>query len=122
VLAAVGQRAVDAQGEFAPGRLEGAFGDELDEAIEIMCRPNWRLSSTSSGRRAIEPSSLRISQMTPLGCRPAREARSTAASVCPARWSTPPGRARSGKMCPGCTSASGLACGSARIAMVFARS
>jgi hypothetical protein len=39
--------------------------------------------------------------MTPLGCRPASDARSTAASVCPARWSTPPGRASSGKMWPG---------------------
>ena len=41
-----------------------------------------------------------ISQTTPDGLRPARRARSTAASVCPIRWRTPPGFARSGKMWP----------------------
>ncbi len=44
-----------------------------------------------------------ISQTTPAGLRPARRARSTAASVWPARRRTPPSRARSGKTCPGWT-------------------
>ena len=57
--------------------------------------------TSSSSRRAIVPSSSRISQMTPVGANPARRARSTAASVWPTRRSTPPRRARRGKMCPG---------------------
>ena len=47
------------------------------------------------------PSSFMISQMTPAGMRPARRARSTEASVWPARTRTPPRRARSGKTWPG---------------------
>ena len=43
------------------------------------------------------PSSFMISQMTPEGSSPARRERSTEASVCPARTSTPPSRARRGK-------------------------
>ena len=38
---------------------------------------------SSCGRRAAEPSSFRISQITPAGDRPASRARSTAASVWP---------------------------------------
>jgi hypothetical protein len=41
--------------------------------------------------RAIVPSSFMISQTTPAGSSPASRARSTAASVCPARSRTPPG-------------------------------
>ena len=44
---------------------------------------------------------LMISQMTPAGVSPASRARSTAASVWPARTSTPPSRARSGNTWPG---------------------
>ena len=51
-----------------------------------------------------------------------RAARSTAASVCPARCNTPPGFARSGKMCPGWTKSAGTAVGSAMTRMVRARS
>ena len=75
-------------------------GDELghgDERQMMLARD----ISCSSGRRAIEPSALRISQMTPAGTSPASRARSTLASVWPTRCSTPPGRARSGKMWPG---------------------
>ena len=62
----------------------------------------WRSqNSTRSGTRAIVPSSFMISQTTPAGASPARRARSTAASVWPERWSTPPARARSGKTWPG---------------------
>ncbi len=50
--------------------------------------------------RAIVPSSFMISQITPAGASPAIRARSTDASVCPARTRTPPLRARSGKTCP----------------------
>src|SRR6266478_782478 len=60
-----------------------------------------RASAISSGRRAMPPSWSSTSQMTPAGAQPARRARSIAASVWPARRSTPPGMARSGKMCPG---------------------
>ena len=77
--------------------------------IFSLCR---RASLTSSGKRAIDPSSLMISQMTAMGRRPASLARSTAASVWPARWSTPPGLARRGKTCPGCTKSFGNAVGS----------
>ena len=56
----------------------------------------WRSQyGIRSGTRAIVPSSFVISQITPDGLRPARRARSTAASVWPMRSSTPPGRARS---------------------------
>src|SRR3954447_14318862 len=56
--------------------------------------------SMRSGTRAIAPSSRMISQTTPDGLSPASRARSTAASVWPARLSTPPGRAFSGWMWP----------------------
>ena len=56
-------------------------------------RPCCSQYATRSGTRAMVPSSFMISQMTPAGIRPARRARSTAASVWPARASTPPGRA-----------------------------
>ena len=62
----------------------------------------WRWAkATRSGMRAMVPSSFMISQMTPAGKRPARRARSTVASVWPARTSTPPSRAISGKTWPG---------------------
>ena len=63
-----------------------------------------------------------ISQITPLGLSPASRATSTAASVWPARTSTPPGRATSGKTWPGETIASGPLAASIATAMVRARS
>src|SRR5512133_3806403 len=68
------------------------------------------------------PSSFMISQMTPLGCSPARRAKSTLASVCPVRVSTPPGRARRGNTWPGFTKCWGLASGAMRAWMVRERS
>ncbi len=68
------------------------------------------------------PSSLMISQMTPAGTMPAMRARSTEASVWPARTSTPPLRARSGKMCPGRARSLGRVAGSMATRMVCARS
>jgi hypothetical protein len=57
----------------------------------------FRANFVSCGTRAIVPSSFMISQITPAGYKPAIRARSTAASVCPARTNTPPSRARSGE-------------------------
>ena len=61
--------------------------------------------------RAIVPSSFMISQITPAGLRPASRARSTDASVCPVRSSTPPGLALSGKTWPGWTRSRGAGAG-----------
>ena len=58
--------------------------------------PCSRATRTSSGMRAIVPSSFITSQITPAGNMPAIVARSTAASVCPARIKTPPSFARRG--------------------------
>ncbi|MNW21454.1 hypothetical protein D3C71_2223880 [compost metagenome] len=57
------------------------------------------------------PSGLSTSTSTPAGSRPASIARSLAASVWPARLSTPPGCDISGKMWPGWTRSDGLASG-----------
>ena len=62
------------------------------------------------------------SQITPAGIRPARRARSTAASVWPVRSSTPPSLAFSGKTWPGWTRSSGCECGSIATWIVRARS
>ena len=60
--------------------------EELDEAQEDL----RKLSEEHRERvRAIVPSSLITSISTPTGCTPARRQRSTAASVWPARLSTP---------------------------------
>ena len=63
-----------------------------------------------------------ISQMTPAGYIPAMRARSTEASVCPARTSTPPRFARSGKMWPGRARSAGRVAGSMAARIVVARS
>src|SRR5436190_5776248 len=75
-----------------------------------------------SPTRAIVPSSFITSQITPAGISPARRARSTAASVWPARSRTPPSRAFSGKTWPGCTRSSGREWGSIATWIVRARS
>ena len=72
--------------------------------------------------RAIVPSSFMISQITAAGVRPAIRARSHPASVCPARTSTPPGCAITGKIWPGCTISAGLASGATAARTVRARS
>jgi len=58
-------------------------------------------NASSWGTRAMVPSSFITSQITPEASSPAMRARSTEASVCPARTSTPPSRARRGKTWPG---------------------
>ena len=70
----------------------------------------------------MEPSACMISQITPAGNAPASFARSTAASVCPARFSTPPSWARSGNTCPGIPKSSGFEEGSVTAFTVAARS
>ena len=72
-------------------------------------RPCSLAKTSRSGRRAIVPSSFITSQMTADGIRPAIAAMSQPASVWPARISTPPSCACSGKMWPGCTRSDGLA-------------
>ena len=84
---------------------------------------SWRSQyGTRSGTRAIVPSGFMISQTTPAGVRPARRARSTAASVWPIRSRTPPWRARSGKTWPGWTRSSGFELGLIATWIVRARS
>ena len=91
-------------------------------AIVMSLSPCSAAYGTRSGTRAIVPSSLAISQITPAGISPARRARSTAASVWPARSSTPPGLARSGKTWPGLTRSSGPESGSMATMIVRERS
>ena len=79
-------------------------GDRAD--LELVALRELRRDPS---RRAIVPSSLRISTMTAAGSSPASRARSQPASVCPARVSTPPGCAISGKMWPGWRRSSGRA-------------
>ena len=63
-----------------------------------------------------------ISQITPTGCNPARVIKSTAASVWPARFKTPPLRAISGLTWPGRLKSPGTADGAASFRIVSARS
>ena len=84
--------------------------------------PCFWAKATRSGSRAMLPSSRMISQMTPAGFSPARRAMSTAASVWPARTSTPPSRARSGKTWPGVAMSAAPLVGSMATETVRARS
>ncbi len=69
------------------------------------------------------PSSFMISTITLAEVvMPAMRAKSTPASVWPARLRTPPGCAISGKMWPGCTISLGLASGLTAVRTVNARS
>ena len=104
--------AVDDQPERAVQRRERPLGDALDQPLgaaavvdEVGDRADLEAvlprEVDQSGSRAISPSSFMISQITAAGVRPASRARSQPASVCPARTSTPPCCAISGKMWPG---------------------
>ena len=68
------------------------------------------------------PSSCNTSQITPAGASPAMRARSTAASVWPARCRTPPLTALSGNVCPGETKSSSELEGSTSFSTVSDRS
>ena len=85
---------------------------------------SWRAANFSrSGSRAMpSPSSVTTSHSTPAGVRPAMRARSTAASVWPARLSTPPSRARSTWRWPGRFRSSGRVAGSTSARAVNERS
>ena len=119
--------------EVAEPRREARRGDPLDEPLVVHPVPDdvghrddrdavLLGEARRSGTRAIVPSSFMISQMTAAGIRPAIRARSTEASVWPARLRTPPLRARSGKVCPGRRRSCGLVFGSTSVRTVAARS
>ncbi len=84
--------------------------------------PCCSAKTSRSGRRAISPSSRMISQITDDGLSPAIAARSQPASVWPARISTPPSCACSGKMWPGWTRSSACASRATAACTVRARS
>ena len=87
-----------------------------------IARPCRSQNFARSGTRAIVPSSFMTSQITADGSRPAIRARSTEASVCPARFRTPPACARSGNMWPGRARSAGRVAGSIAVRTVAARS
>ena len=133
VLGPVEDRPVADAPELAPGvgtraspvrstRTSTRRRYRIRSAIVITGSPCSAANRSRSGRRAIVPSSLTISQITPAGVSPASRVRSTAASVWPARLSTPPSRARSGKTCPGRLKAAPSSRASASPRMVAARS
>lgn len=84
--------------------------------------PKRPASSTSSAVRIMVPSSRIISQHSPTCLSPASRSRSTVASVCPSRSSTPFFFASSGNMCPGRRKSEGLASGSTHFMAVMLRS
>ena len=94
----------------------------MRSATVIIFSPCCSQYVVRSGTRAIVPSSSMTSQMTPAGVRPASRARSTDASVCPVRSSTPPGLAFSGKTWPGCTRSAAVVAGSTATWIVCDRS
>ena len=94
----------------------------MRSAMEIIFRPCSSANRRQSGARIMVPSSLTSSAIAPAGDCPANRARSTAASVWPARRSTPPGTARSGKTWPGRVSSKGSVAESASTRIVWARS
>ena len=103
-------------------RLSVRLRKVIRSAMVPSFRPCARANSTRSGSRAMVPSSFMISHSTAAGFRPASPARSQHASVCPARASTPPGCATSGKTWPGWTISSARAAGAAATRIVCARS
>ena len=69
----------------------------MRSAMVPIFKPCVFANSSRSGRRAMVPSSFKISTIMAAGENPANRARSQPASVCPARVNTPPGCAISGK-------------------------
>ena len=116
----VGGRHVHLFAFLHDGLVREFVGYEVADRDEFHSHSSAR--RRSSGSRAMLPSSLIISIRAAAGNRPARRAKSTAASVCPARCSTPRSCAYSGLMCPGRPNVSGVASGSASARMVLARS
>ena len=103
VLGAVEQRLEHVAGEVAVLGRDARLGDPAHQLLAVapvadevgdrdQLQAVLRGEALELGRRAMVPSSLTTSASTPAGCSPARRARSTAASVWPARLSTPPSR------------------------------
>ena len=90
--------------------------------METIFRFCFWASSASCGSLAIVPSSFMISQITPPSFSPASLVKSIAASVCPARFSTPPSLALRGKICPGRMKSVGLLFSSIKAKIVLALS
>ncbi|MNN24633.1 hypothetical protein D3C76_669160 [compost metagenome] len=67
----------------------------------IIFRLCFEENSIKSGTLAIVPSSFIISHITPAPLNPANFAKSTAASVCPILFRTPPFFEINGNICPG---------------------
>mmetsp|Transcript_11250 Transcript_11250/g.38348 ORF Transcript_11250/g.38348 Transcript_11250/m.38348 type:complete len:299 (+) Transcript_11250:130-1026(+) len=120
-----GVTAISAEGLM--GTIQPSWSCSLRYATRSAMVVNTRLcslaNSRSSGMRAIvRPSADTTSQRAPQGSSPASLSRSTVASVWPWRSTTPPGRARRGKMWPGRLKASPFVVGSASCRSVSARS
>ena len=77
--------------------------------IEIIFNFSFLAICISWGIRAMVPSAFITSTSTPASSKPAMRARSTVASVWPARRNTPPVLAFKGNICPGFAKSSGLA-------------
>src|SRR5215472_7328447 len=75
----------------------------MRSAIEICLSLCRAANAVTVGPRITVPSSFISSARTPTGAKPASRHRSTQASVCPERISTPPSLATSGKTWPGRT-------------------
>ena len=88
----------------------------------MIFKPYSRANPISSLVLIISPSSLMISQQSPHSSSPAIRIRSTVASVCPSRSSTPQGFASNGNMCPGLRKSSGRASGATHFMAVTERS
>mmetsp|Transcript_2449 Transcript_2449/g.7489 ORF Transcript_2449/g.7489 Transcript_2449/m.7489 type:complete len:268 (-) Transcript_2449:641-1444(-) len=92
--------------------------------IKTIFKSCFLANSFSSGNLLMlpVPSSLTISHKTPTGALPAILDKSTAASVWPALFITPPSRYRSGNTCPGLTKSVGFVASFARALIVAALS
>ena len=85
----------------------------------ILC---FSANSCKSSLRAISPLSFIISHIIPASLCPHIRAKSTTASVCPQRLSTPPFLATHGNKCPGLRKSEGCASGAIATSIVLALS
>ena len=76
--------------------------------METIFKPNFAAISPSWGRRAIVPSSFKISTRAPPGFKPAILVISSVASVCPLRSKTPFSAPYRGKTCQGRANSEGF--------------
>lgn len=116
------QRVQCAAAHQTAGALAVRLLNSISQAVETQAsQPPSRSCQHVPMQQAAHPV-LRstISHSTPAGKRPASAAMSTAASVCPRRFSTPPSRARSVATCPGRLKSAARAAGSASARQVAA--